>query len=746
MYAVVQSAPLADVIGNACRHGRVCVFRLAPGPPRCCSTRVKNFFSHWRASLRNVLWLDALQAAAISAAPVILAVLAHEPRLGWSAIAAFWACFGDPGGPLRQRAGAMLALGLIGALFCFLASVSATHLWLLLPLTFVCCTFGGLLRVLGPAAAIVGTLLSAGFVVAAELPAPTWSDSLSYTLFFLAGAAWAILMTALVWRRRPWKDATHAVAHCYRSLADFADALARMYSGLTPATSPQAWSAVTRPQRSALRAALEAARVRIREVQDARPSRRARAHQLLYLLDHAEDSFIALVAAADLLESNAPRWLGRGAGAHLSHALHRYASLSNAIASTSDVNDAKQAQCLRERLAHYSAGLHELRGSAMAHAPELATMVPVLDRLLHAAQAVTQSLFDQGDAPAAPVRDRLTEGRTKTAWRVLRQNLSFESDAFRHALRVGVGATIAVALSKTFAVNHGYWMSLTLVFILQPYFATTWQRTLERVAGSVAGAIGASLLGLFLSTPLSVALAVLPIALGTFAARTIHYALFTFFLTSQFVLVTHIQQPEIYEPMLAALRAFNSVLGGILALLVGFLVWPEKEPRQLAGALSVALERHAAYARALLQEKSGELGAGQDIVALRRMACLSADNAQASLQRLQQNPVHRDRNVGTAESLLNAMRRVTAAGTVLEIQPALPSGSPAARALSDYGSILAHALHPQDSESPHGRQLAVPAAVAAGYPELAGPLDRIAQQARQLRQLRERVERAPAVH
>lgn len=707
---------------------------------------MKNFFSHWRASLRNVLWLDALQAAAISAAPVILAVLAHEPRLGWSAIAAFWACFGDPGGPLRQRAGAMLALGLIGALFCFLASVSATHLWLLLPLTFVCCTFGGLLRVLGPAAAIVGTLLSAGFVVAAELPAPTWSDSLSYTLFFLAGAAWAILMTALVWRRRPWKDATHAVAHCYRSLADFADALARMYSGLTPATSPQAWSAVTRPQRSALRAALEAARVRIREVQDARPSRRARAHQLLYLLDHAEDSFIALVAAADLLESNAPRWLGRGAGAHLSHALHRYASLSNAIASTSDVNDAKQAQCLRERLAHYSAGLHELRGSAMAHAPELATMVPVLDRLLHAAQAVTQSLFDQGDAPAAPVRDRLTEGRTKTAWRVLRQNLSFESDAFRHALRVGVGATIAVALSKTFAVNHGYWMSLTLVFILQPYFATTWQRTLERVAGSVAGAIGASLLGLFLSTPLSVALAVLPIALGTFAARTIHYALFTFFLTSQFVLVTHIQQPEIYEPMLAALRAFNSVLGGILALLVGFLVWPEKEPRQLAGALSVALERHAAYARALLQEKSGEPDAGQDIVALRRMACLSADNAQASLQRLQQNPVHRDRNVGTAESLLNAMRRVTAAGTVLEIQPALPSGSPAARALSDYGSVLAHALHPQDSESPHGRQLAVPAAVAAGYPELAGPLDRIAQQARQLRQLRERVERAPAVH
>lgn len=40
----------------------------------------------------------------------------------------------------------MLAQGLIGVLFCFLASASAHTLWLLLPLTFVCCTFGGLTR------------------------------------------------------------------------------------------------------------------------------------------------------------------------------------------------------------------------------------------------------------------------------------------------------------------------------------------------------------------------------------------------------------------------------------------------------------------------------------------------------------------------------------------------------------------------------------------------------------------------
>ena len=86
--------------------------------------------------------------------------------------------------------------------------------------------------------------------------------------------------------------------------------------------------------------------------------------------------------------------------------------------------------------------------------------------------------------PAGAVRRRRAAGRRgiqlgrragRQAWNTLRQNLRLESDALRHALRVGIGATLAVALSRSFAVNHGYWMSLTLVFILQPYFAATWR-------------------------------------------------------------------------------------------------------------------------------------------------------------------------------------------------------------------------------------------------------------------------------
>ena len=81
------------------------------------------------------------------------------------------------------------------------------------------------------------------------------------------------------------------------------------------------------------------------------------------------------------------------------------------------------------------------------------------------------------------------------------------------------------------------------------------------------------------------------------------------------------------------------MLGAVLALLIGFLLWLEKAPRELAGALARALQRHADYVLALVREKSGEAaerrGASSSCAGSR---CLAADNAQASLERLQQNP------------------------------------------------------------------------------------------------------------
>ena len=184
------------------------------------------------------------------------------------------------------------------------------------------------------------------------------------------------------------------------------------------------------------------------------------------------------------------------------------------------------------------------------------------------------------------------------------------------------------------------------------------------------------------------------------------------------------------------------MLGAVLALLIGFLLWLEKAPRELAGALARALQRHADYVLALVREKSGEAAESpRRIVELRRQACLAADNAQASLERLQQNPLHRDSKVDTAEALLNAMRRVTAAGTVLEIQPAAcrqRSGIP----LRDYGETWRRrCTRATANRNPAAGSCRCRRRWVWRNP-VCRPLERIARQARQVQQLRDKLQQA----
>ena len=301
-------------------------------------------------------------------------------------------------------------------------------------------------------------------------------------------------MTALV-APPPWKDATLAVAHCYRDwpilptrwpacIPACAPRLAR--AGMerrVPVAGPPCGPRWRRP-------AAESA------VQGARP--RAAPAQQHYLLDRAEDSFIAMVAAADLLESNAPRWLGRNAGAHLCHALHRYAS-GNAIAGTSDAADApggspaRTAGTLRRRSARTSRPASRTRPSWPAsfrcwtgcNSPPSPSGRPLFDAAELPAGAASSS------APAARGKPGTCCARTCDG-----------VDALRYA---GVGRRIAGSPCRAAASTT--WMSLDPGLHPATLFRRHRQRTVER-AGRRRGRDRRSLLGLLLSTPLSVALAV----------------------------------------------------------------------------------------------------------------------------------------------------------------------------------------------------------------------------------------------
>src|SRR5262249_14160438 len=73
---------------------------------------------------------------------------------------------------------------------------------------------------------------------------------------------------------------------------------------------------------------------------------------------------------------------------------------------------------------------------------------------------------------------------------VLWNNLTMESSAFRHALRVCVACLCGYVVTKLISYgHHSYWVLLTIVFIMKPAYSLTKQRNVERIIGTFLGGL-----------------------------------------------------------------------------------------------------------------------------------------------------------------------------------------------------------------------------------------------------------------
>ena len=72
-------------------------------------------------------------------------------------------------------------------------------------------------------------------------------------------------------------------------------------------------------------------------------------------------------------------------------------------------------------------------------------------------------------------------------WEPLKENFSIESPLFRHALRLSIGAVLGILIYTLLPIRQGFWIGLTLLFVLKPDFSLTFQRFFSRILGTVSG-------------------------------------------------------------------------------------------------------------------------------------------------------------------------------------------------------------------------------------------------------------------
>jgi uncharacterized membrane protein YccC len=215
-------------------------------------------------------------------------------------------------------------------------------------------------------------------------------------------------------------------------------------------------------------------------------------------------------------------------------------------------------------------------------------------------------------------------------------NWNWKSLMLRHSVRVALVCTVDIALLRWGRIDHGYWMPLTSLIVLQPHVSGTFQRGLQRVAGTVAGGIFAAVLAVYLHSPILTAVALFPLALMTVGTLPVSYTIFCFFLTPTFVLAF---LPYSGDWQLSLIRILNTVLGAAIAMVAMATLFPELERNRVAMALTRSLAANRRYAEELAaswQTTSTEEARRweQKLAQARRATGLAHNDTEESLERV----------------------------------------------------------------------------------------------------------------
>ncbi len=602
----------------------------------------------------------------VRATLAIMVIVAVNDWLDWpplaiAALAAFLACLCDPGGPIGLRLPSLLAFVALGALtWAAFGLLQPAGIAVVLPLAGLGILLNSAARIWGQAAAQVGSILTIVLILA--LDGPLTGETAALTAFlFTVGGLWAVLLMMVLWRFHPYQPARRALAEAWRMIAalvtDLRDLLDRPDLS-TSGLSAEEWEAHARAHRRAVRDGIEQARALVIDTVRQRGTASPRAAQSLIRLEAADQLFGAIIALSDLLEQDAAR---RATGRALLHLLRPML----VVVSGSMENDSLARPERLER------GIARMLAATVADPALHGLAETIADRIRIAVKLATPEGFLAG----ATETGEQALGLGQRIWVPLRANLTWRSDVLRHALRAALVGVVSLAITLTWPGPFQHWLPITAVLTMQPFFAATWQRALERVAGTLLGAAIGGFLAFFAHSPLMLAVLMAPLSTLAFAVRQVSFGFFIACLTPWVIVFVETVAPGHSQWQIAGERAFFTLSGGLMAVAASLLLWPSWEPDRVRRELFATIAAHAGYARVIFSAMLGEQGVGEKGAPdrARRAAGMASNNLEASLSRALHEPL-RDRAARLEAALVAdaTLRRVAGRLSAMQHDPAEP--------------------------------------------------------------------------
>lgn len=231
-------------------------------------------------------------------------------------------------------------------------------------------------------------------------------------------------------------------------------------------------------------------------------------------------------------------------------------------------------------------------------------------------------------------------------FRKLRDNMSLNSSVFRHALRVAIvmATTFFVLSLDTVDVGNmgSYWILLTIMVILKPGFALTKERNFQRLLGTVIGGIIGAIIVITIQSEIIRFGLLVFFFLIAYSLFRVNYIMAVMFMTPYVLIMLSFTGVNTLE--VAKERIFDTLLGGAIAFISSYIIFPNWEGFQVRNNMRKLLVADYNYLTQAVRILSGESITVTDYKLARKELYIASANMGSTFQRLLSEPKWRQKS------------------------------------------------------------------------------------------------------
>lgn len=222
-------------------------------------------------------------------------------------------------------------------------------------------------------------------------------------------------------------------------------------------------------------------------------------------------------------------------------------------------------------------------------------------------------------------------------------NFTFDSNIFRHSLRIAIASLIAYVTGQLLPFGHGYWILLTVIVILKPGYSLTRTRNIQRLFGTVIGAaIAGGVLYFVKSNTIILILLAISMIVGYSFMRW-KYLISVVMMTVYLLFMFHILDPNDFSQILKE-RILDTIIGCFVAFLASILLPPIWEREQITDLMSKVVGDILGYFESVAWVFVGKPFDISQTNAMRKHAWVSLANVSDAFNRMLSEPKSKRRN------------------------------------------------------------------------------------------------------